>query len=173
MKTFKEYLQENSEFYQIQEETSLFMNEPFIKDIKKSFEKYFKDSYIGFGKLALSGDGLTVRIALGRDKTEWENGISHNDPMINSFMVFPQKDGSFSLEASLAIKSLKPKEKYMAYSSEKIRTRKLKFQGDEEGLKKALETFDKYFKALHDVLKKNLQDDNFFEKDAALVKRKI
>ena len=108
------------------EEIKLIENEQFIEQVKRVFIKHFPDSYINFRKLVLGG-GMSVTIALGKDKTEWTNGIFNNDPMCNHFFIHDNENGGYSLEASLSIGSLNPKEKYYAMSSEKVRTRKIIF----------------------------------------------
>lgn len=150
----------------------LIENEQFIEQVKQVFHKHFTDSFINFRKLALGG-GMSVTIALGKDKTEWTNGIFNNDPMCNHIFIHEDKNGGFTLEASLSIGSLVPKEKYYAMSSEKVRTRKLSFTNDEVGLKKAVAKFDQWFKALYDVVVKNNNEDQFLPTIKEVVKRKV
>lgn len=152
--------------------TTLIENTKFIEKIKIYFYSAFPDSYISISKPAISKDGLNVSIALGKDKSEFQNGIIQNDPIHTHFFIH-ENEGEYSLEAKISISSLKPDNSYMAMSSQKIRTRKLKFTNEQKNLAKAAKKLDEYFYKIKDALTENADKENFLPHVQAFVESKL
>lgn len=56
-------------------------------DIEAAIKKSFPKSYVTSRFDNRLGSSIGIRFALGKDKSEWSNGIIHNDPLHTIMMV--------------------------------------------------------------------------------------
>lgn len=64
----------------LNEEATEISEKDYVNKIEETIKKYFPDSYIVVtDKGMLGGDSILIKFAFGKDKSEWENGIIHND----------------------------------------------------------------------------------------------
>ncbi len=130
-------------------------------EITNTYHKYFKDSHIQ-AKLTISiGDAffpITTYLGDGSTK-EFSNGIRQNDPLINTFYLEGfDKEGNYKYNGDLLLYtdgriglSVKSDDPMYAYQTIKVPFRKTK--GDS---RKILQTLDRTFKRLYDVVKENI-----------------
>lgn len=167
---FKSYLNEEI----ITEANRMSVSE-FIKNLESAVKKIFPKSFIQIYSGKNLGSSITFKFALGKDKSEWNNGIIHNDPLFHTWMIgweSFQDDGftkdkipaELSVGGSLAIK---PEEgSYMAQGRAKIGWRKKTAPPD-----KIIQHFISYFKKMKKVLNDN--KDNILGYHVDMVKKKI
>jgi len=122
-----------------------------MEAIDKSFKKYFPN---GWSRIrpgtGISSDSISVNIGLIGKDADVPNGIRQNDPMLHTWLLFPDANG-YSAEMGQGSIMLNPPEgSYLAMSPLKTKWRKTK--GD---AKKMVKTFDSFFKKLKDMVKKN------------------
>lgn len=129
--------------------------------IANSFAKHFPESYFGISKLPLS-DGFCISFALGKDKTEWMNGIIQNDPLNMSCFYFAEEN-EFEFRASLTTTPTKP---HMFSSTTKL-TNVKKFTRDTIDYKHV----DSYFQKVKESIRK--LEPQWHEKYAALIRAKL
>lgn len=82
--------------------------EKFTSDIEIIIRKYFPNSLVNVRYSGAKGritESITISFGLGKDKSEWSNGIWHNDPMWSIYFIHGL-EGSHSLtkEGKLADK---------------------------------------------------------------------
>lgn len=147
----------------------------FMKELEKAIRKSFPKSYVNIQASTNIGASIHVVFAIGKDKSEWSNGIIQNDPMIHKFMIgFRQfSEGVFTSEKILAELSqggtlmIMPEEgSYMAFGSVKLGWRKKTATPD-----KIVKHFENYFKKAKQILKNN--EDNLDRKHYELIKKHI
>lgn len=129
----------------------------------KVFQKHFRKSYIGSKFTTNLSSGIMIRITLGENKSEYNNGIVQNDPMFTHFSVYPvnrsavDKDGIYSGDlvmerfqgAGLRVISSNP---MFAYETVKVQFRKT--TGD---TKKLLKAFENHIIKLKEAVKNNTE----------------
>lgn len=109
----------------------------------------FKSVFPNFGyitkKLALDNNGFIFWGLVGKDKTEWANGIVQNDPL-NLNIIHHSSDDYIELECSFTIAP----ENVMFYaSSVKLRKKKIKLEKINE------KVLTDYFKSVHNMIMEN------------------
>lgn len=139
--------------------------------IRATFPDSFVNVKIGTG---LSGGTISIGFLLGKDKTEWQNQIQHNDPARHSIMIFlgdkntdivpNNADVQLAQGGSISVKP--PQGSYLAYG--RVKTGWRNFKGDGPTIVRKI---DAYFKKLKEVIKDNV--DNMVPRDAELAKKKI
>lgn len=156
-------------------EAGLMTVDEFIKGLESTVKKLFPRSYIDLRASTNLGASITFRFALGKDKSEWQNGIIQNDPLFHVWMIGYNSftEGHFikdKIEAELSVGgSLKvnPEERsYMALGSVKIGWRKKTAPPD-----KLIQYYGNYFKKVKKVLKDN--KNNMTDRDLQLIGKKI
>lgn len=90
-------------------------------DIKLAYYQLFPLSYVSISKGILGSNDIYGKGFI-QNKNEWANKISHNDPLNYMFSI---DDNGLYTEHSLSIQ-VKPKDKYMYSSSEKLRKKTIK-----------------------------------------------
>ena len=141
-----------------EEQTNLVATSQEIIDVvNKTWKKAFPKSFVSATKGVLSGDGFAIAtFTLGKDKSEWENGISENDPL-SLTMVFENKSGEIITEFSANSLSISPDNPYMAFGRKKINVRKFRTK-DLKALEKKLTMA---FGRVKDTVKDALAKDEF------------
>ena len=86
------------------------------------WNKVFDNRLYSISKGALSGKDSYFKGYLAHSKNQWNNGISHNDPL--SFMFEYDEQGNYK-EHNLHL-TVKPDNKYMAYGSIALRKQSIK-----------------------------------------------
>lgn len=124
--------------------------------IKESFYRYFPNSYIGGGFSTHLGTSIHVWITLGKDKSEYSNGIIQNDPMHANFFIYGMdREGNLSdtleAESSHGMGVMIPSSNPMyVYDTVKVPFRKTKGNAD-----RILKAFDVGFSRLYDTVKEH------------------
>ena len=119
--------------------------------IESTIKNIFPDCYFKSQYSFLGGQGsLCISFALGKDSSQWKNGIIHNDLAYNNFWIHNAFDADFNqikeltLEASIiGIRDTK------TYKNDKLSWRDIKKGATEEKILKAFQT---YFKKLKEKL---------------------
>lgn len=132
------------------------------KEVKKTFEKYFPDSFIRVSYSSSFSKSISIRFALGKDNSEFNNKIIENDPMYSlAFIWFDSKSvdeagnivGPMVLESSVG--------KGLAWNGpdgfNRIKVPFRKTTGDVDKIMKAL---NRYFGRLKDAVKANADSIN-------------
>lgn len=149
--------------------------EKYIGGIQSSIKNLFPNSAVKVsGGSGIGSDSIFITFTIGKDKSEWSNGISQNDPMYHSIIIHgivgPDgniNDGKFQTDAGIARLSVKPEEgSYMAFDNIKTGWRKFSLPAD-----KIPARLDKYFKNLKKLAKDNI--DRFTDNDIDVVKRNL
>ena len=104
------------------------------------------------------------RFSIGKDSSEWSNGIQENDPALHTFHIFIEGE-KLSLEWSQGNMLIKPENKILAYSRAKTGMRNKK--GNDSEILKAVVSF---FSKLPAKIKE--QEDNICDQHKPLFKAK-
>jgi hypothetical protein len=147
----------------------------FIKSLEGAVRKIFPKSFVQIYASTNLGASITFKFALGKDKSEWANGIIQNDPLFHTWMIGWNSftEGHFikdKIEADLSVGGslkIKPEEgSYLAFGRVKIGWRKKTATPD-----KIIQHFENYFKKMQQVLKSN--KDKLPDEDKNLNKNKL
>lgn len=159
----------------LNEASGLMTVDEFVKKLEATVKKIFPKSFIQVYASTNLGSSITFKFALGKDKSEWNNGIIQNDPLFHVWMIGWNSftDGHFikdKIEAELSVGgslAVRPEEgSYMAQGRAKIGWRKKTAPPD-----KIIQHFDGYFKKMKKVLKDN--KDNLLDYHIKVVKNKL
>jgi hypothetical protein len=131
--------------------------------IRKSFRKYFPKSYIEVDYRTSLSPHITARIALGKDKSEFSNGIIQNDPMFSVFMIEFEGTSALMGDGTLKVERLQGRGLLDADFAP-IKVPFNKTTGDRNRIMTA---FDRYFSRLKDAVKAN--SDNLKVSGTSLV----
>jgi hypothetical protein len=118
------------------------MHSSIIEKIREKHRQAFPNSSISFRVGPLDVSAMYVSFYLGKDKNEMVNGILQNDPL-HCRISITVSENHLSVEPSLSVGSLKPTERHMAQSSEKIRTRKQTFTNEDAVVARVGDYFEK------------------------------
>lgn len=165
----------NSFVRKLDEASGIMTVDEFIKKLEDGVKKIFPRSFIQIYSGKNLGSSITFKFALGKDKSEWNNGIIHNDPLFHVWMIGWEsfQDNGFTkdkIPAELSIGgslAVRPQEgSYMAQGRAKIGWRKKTAPPD-----KIIQHFIAYFKKMKKVLVDN--KDNLLDYHVKVVKNKI
>jgi hypothetical protein len=154
----KNYLNENEK---VLNEGTMTVDE-FTAKLKSTIKKHFPKSKVEAWSSTNLGSSISLSFALGKDKSEWVNGIIENDPLLHRFMIGWNSfaEGRFikdKIQAELTIGGsmlVEPEEgSRMAYGRKKIGWRK-----KTDTPEKIITHFDNYFKKMKKVLKDSIED---------------
>ena len=167
---FNKYLNE-----EIINEASTMTVDEFVKNLESAIKKIFPKSFIQVYADTNLGSSITFKFALGKDRSEWTNGIIQNDALFHVFMIGWNsfKEGTFikdKIVADLSVGgSLKvsPSEG-SRYAFEKI---KIGWRKKTATPEKMISSMADYFKKVKDVLMKN--KDRLPRADFELNKNKL
>lgn len=131
------------------------------KEITKAWHEVFPHSFINaFAEHTGNSSDICIKTALGKDKTEFSNGIWQNDPLFGVYFIWGFKaDGSYGPKiqldsSSASVSGIKPPaDSNLYYSSIKF-FRKITCEPE-----KMLPKIKQMFKKIHDIVKEN--KDNF------------
>jgi len=166
----KNYLNEN-----LSEAQGLMTVDEFISKLTAEIKKQFPKSFVAARASTNLGSSIHLQFALGKDKSEWSNGIIQNDALFHSWMIGWNSftEGHFikdKIEAELSVGGglkVNPDEgSYMAFGRVKIGWRKKTASPD-----KLITYFGNYFKKVKKVLKDNV--DRLPDTDKQLNKNKL
>jgi hypothetical protein len=148
----------------------------FVLQLDAAIRKIFPKSYIEVRSSSSLGKSISVRFTLGKDKSEWTNGIIQNDVLFSSWMVgwnSFDNEGNFikdKIEAEIStggsLKIVPGEGSHMAFDRAKIGWRKKTASPD-----KIIQHFTNYFKKAKKVLKDN--KDKIPPRDMELIGKKI
>lgn len=127
--------------------------------IKKSFLSVMPDCGVFISDHTL-GTGFAVQCKIGKDKTEWANGIHNNDPLSLTIHFWGDQ-----LESTCYI-SIKPPIGSFYYS-QSVKLRKKTIKAD----KITAEALTSYFQEVRKLIIDN--KDNWLDSDSALLNRKF
>lgn len=131
----------------------------FVTKIQKTISKIFSKSFVKVNLSKRLGKTIQISFLLGKDKSEWINGIPENDPMKHMLFIWLDRMGDDNiLPDKIGIElsqggdlTVRPKEgSHLAYDRVKIGWRKK--TGTPEQI---LKHIDNYFKKAKQVLLKN------------------
>lgn len=144
----------------------------FVGELESSVKKVFPDSYVSVSYGAFGKESINISVLLGKDKSEWVNGISQNDPLNFSAWCHDCIDDNGNMKdtitiefkgASLSIKSDNP---MLAFGRVKIPVRK-KSGTPEEVLKHIVQMAEK----AKQIIKQNL--DKMTDQDKKIAETKV
>ena len=141
-------------------------SEDFSDKIKNIMLKYFPNSYANAKYSKGFKDSIYGVFTLGKDKSEYQNGIHNNDPLIHTFHIWFKQNDKYDLEWSQGSMTVKPDKPYMAYGRVKTGIRDKNNASSDEILK----TLDNFFKKLPSIIKTNA--DKIHHDDIELFKKK-
>lgn len=142
----------------VNEETKMSVSD-FVSKLESTIKKIFPKSFIRVAASKNLGSSIDVTFTLGKDKSQWENGIIHNDPLHHKWMVGWNSfvEDSFvkdKIEAEISLGgslTVEPEEgSHMAFGRVKIGWRKKTSPPD-----KIIKHFENYFKKMKKVLMDN------------------
>lgn len=111
---------------------------------------------------------IKISVALGKDTTEWENGIIQNDSFHNIIHIFIKGD-IFEVKPKLVITNLKPLDKYSycrSFIKKGIRT--IKTDSESVLIEKLIKVFSYYKDEMNFLLSNN---EFIKESDKILIER--
>jgi hypothetical protein len=124
--------------------------EVFAKSIEDIIKKYFPNSYVNVKHDNGFKDSIYGAFMLGKDKTEWANGISENDPLKHTFHIWFEPDGTYQLEWSQGNMTIKSENPMFAFS--RIKTGMRTKRGTAQDI---IRTLDNFFKKLPIIVSEN------------------
>ena len=128
------------------------------KMVIDSWNGIFKNTKIYAPKSGIGTANYHIFIALlGKDKSEWSNGIWQNDPLNLSFSVTDKDDGSFVIAWDRQRLTINPTTPHMAFSGKKLNLRKGKAKDIKDLEKKLKIAFNK----VKDSIKGSLKNGEF------------
>ncbi len=131
----------------------------------------FHDTYYSAGTAMSSDDYTIIKFALGKNTSEWANGIFENDPL-NLMMSVSIKSDYIEIQYKRCSLTIKPDNEYMAFSSKKFKLRKQKLKSIKKIEKKLKTDFKKIKTIIKDCLK-NGDLDIHGEKIVKMIKGKL
>lgn len=147
----------------------------FIKNLENAVKKIFPKSFVKINASTNLGSSIHMVFALGKDRSEWINGIIENDPLFHRFMIgwnsfqedtFIKDKIVAELSVGGNLKILPDEGSHLAQGRIKIGWRKKTAPPD-----KIIQHFTNYFKKVKKTLIDN--KDKLFADDAELMKKKI
>lgn len=154
---FQEYLNESADGKIWQEQIK--------NEITIANQKHFKNSLVQFTKGVLGQNLLLGTFYLIGDKQDQTNGYFSNDILGLSIIIEKLSDDEYLVEYDYSSITVKPTEKYMAFGSHKVRTRK--YKGD---IKKIGINSEKLFAKYKEELMKLKKEDKLTLSDAMINK---
>lgn len=142
-------------------ESSQITVESFLKEMETAIKKSFPNSYININASTNLGSSIHLTFALGKDRSEWENGIIENDVLFHRFMIGYNSftEGTFikdKIEAEAIVGgSLTVEPPNSMYALGRVKTGWRKKTATPEKMVKA---FENYFKKVKQVLKDNVKN---------------
>ena len=137
----------------------------FVSSVAKEIKKIFPKSFVQVTASRL-GSGIIIRFAIGKDKSEWANGIIQNDPLHTIFFI----DG-FDKDSNTTDKMELSGERSDILSLHTVDGNRIKipFRKVKGNSIKMLAGVKKQFTKIKDVVKSNL--NNLKDKD--MIKGKL
>lgn len=143
-------------------------------EIEKTIRKHFPNSFISVYFNSNIHPSISIRFTIGKDKSEWANGIIQNDPLWQVLMISSGINRNGDIVGKLSLErisggsfAIKPEPgSHLAFGRHKVPFRKV--SGDS---RKIISGVDKYFSKVKSELKKSI--DKFYDKDISLIKSKI
>ena len=148
----------------------------FLEAVTEKYKIYFNDCMCIARVVNCLGAVIFIDCYLAKNKTEFPNNISHNDPMKVSFKIDIPKGttaddylpDTVMIECYDKCYAVKPENKYLYCDLKKVPFRKT--TGDPD---KILKTLDKFFAKLHDSMVEDYKNDNMLEYEAELFKKNV
>jgi len=168
MKTFSDIINEATE-------ESEFTVEEVQKTVLDAWNKYFPKSNCWHFKNGIGSDKYMIfTCTIGKDKSEFINGIDRNDPLNLSFSIDLSRQPVTITYKSNSIAISPPEGSYLAYGREKLKLRKTKVKNMKD-LKTKLE---KAFSTTKETIKTLLKDGKFdavYSRDGIvdMIKKKV
>jgi hypothetical protein len=135
-----------------------------LNSIKDNILTLFPDSYVSVGHSRRMAHSGHIIFALGKDKSEWENGYIDNDPAHHKFYLWLEDE---KIEVKLQVGGglyVKPAEgSYMALDRVKCNWRNMKIANHGAIIKNVTA----YFANLKDIIASNLDNMRPFDKEVA------
>ena len=151
MKTYKDILEKK--------DTEILVGKALDQIVQDSFHKYFKDSFASSGTTAMNNDNYSIfTFHYGKDTKEFPNGIRQNDALSLQFAVDIDPETGYIVEFQQNRITVKPKDKYMAFSGHKLKVRKFRSKTTADLLKKLDKLFAMVNTVTKDLLKKGELD---------------
>lgn len=159
----------------LSEASKIMTVDEFIKGLESVIKKSFPKSFVKVQASGNLGTSIFVTFALGKDKSEWQNGIIHNDPLHHQWMIGFNSftENAFikdKIEAELSVGgslTIQPEEgSHLALGRAKIGWRKKTAPPE-----KLIPYFGNYFKKVKKVLVDN--KENLTEYGYEIAKKKI
>lgn len=147
----------------------------FTKNLESAIKKVFPKSHVAARASTNLGSSIHLQFALGKDKSEWQNGIIQNDPLFHSWMIGWNAfaDGKFTKDKIVAelstggtLKTNPEPGTHYALGSKKIGWRKKTATPE-----KMIKGMQDYFKKVKKVAKEN--KDNMTQRDLELIGNKV
>ena len=115
----------------------------FQNSIKDTILKYFPKSFVSVEYSERMGKVIRIAFAVGQ-KTDWSNQIFENDPMATKILIFDVDKDIMTFDSAMGFNvTIKPEDKYHAYSSVKLK--RTKKRGNKEQILKHIDrTFNRY-----------------------------
>jgi hypothetical protein len=139
---FKELFKEYSEELAIDEMEN---------EIKGIILKHFPKSYVNTKYSTNLGKSIDINFTLGKNKSEWKNGIELNDPLRHVIIILFKNSGNYDIEIVNGSMTVIPDNKYMAYGRVKTGFR----NKSNIGFGEVKSILDKSFKNLKKIIKDN------------------
>lgn len=140
----------------------------FMKQLEAAIRKYFPKSFVRIQSSKNLGSSIFLSFAIGKDKSQWLNGIFENDPVASKFMIGFDSfaDDKFIKDKILAeiisggSLTIKPEPgSHLAFSRVKLGWRKKTATPD-----KIIKHFENYFKKMKKIVndhKEDIPDDQY------------
>ena len=139
-----------------------------VNELNNKLKALFPNAFIKVKYTDNISECIKISVALGKDTTEWENGIIQNDSFHNIIHIFIKGD-IFEVKPKLAITNLKALDKYSycrTYIKKGIRT--IKTDSESVLIEKLIKVFSYYKDEMNFLLSNN---EFIKESDKILIER--
>lgn len=143
--------------------------------VVKIWNEIMPKSRLSVSKISLGSDSNYSIFTgfIGKERSEFSNGIMQNDPLSLSFTA-TTKDDSITVEFKGSSLSIKPEENsHMAFGRKKIALRKFTVKNMKSFEKKMTETFTKVKKAIEESLSNGDFDKVYNDDIKKMIKSKV
>jgi hypothetical protein len=144
-------------------EEKKYTKDEFINELDKTIKDIFPKSYVRVSnKAAFGNDSINITLLLGKDKSEFENGISHNDPLQETIWIHECIDDNENIKDIITAENPYGGRLHLNDYSSKVKTG---WRNKTTSPQKMIDYLKKYFENVKKIVIENKANLNKLVKD--------